>query len=140
MTTGSWFVLCRRDRLLSLTEIVPRLLPLTNARVETLEPEFMEIIVDDALTGNRATIEVYKDAEPHVLLESQELADDFEDIRSDVDAIAKADARYVLTWDLRYGDETYNTMLAVAERLAEACDGIIYDTTTGDILWSAHET
>lgn len=64
MTTGSWFVLCRRDRLLSLTEIVPRLLPLTNARVETLEPEFMEIIVDDALTGNRAKIEVYKDAEP----------------------------------------------------------------------------
>ncbi|WP_437532781.1 hypothetical protein WME79_05340 [Sorangium sp. So ce726] len=136
MRTGSWFVLCRRERLVSFVDVAPRLAKLRDARVAVLEPDYMEIVVDDSLTGNTATIEVFVSDEDHVKIESEETAENFAD-RPDRDAIAAADARYMLTWDLQYGDETYNTMCIVAEVLAKASDGIVYDTTGGIILWSA---
>lgn len=129
-------VLCRRERLVSLLDVAQRVTKQRGTRIGELEPNYMKIVVDDRLTGNTATFEVFAESEPHVRLESLEIAEAFED-RPDREHIAAADARYSMIWDLRYSDETYNAMCVAAEALADASDGIVYDATNDEIVLSA---
>jgi hypothetical protein len=136
MPTGSWYVLCRRERLIPLEEFAPRLANLRETRLDEVESDYVKLVVDDTLTAQTATIEIFVDDEPHVLTESRQFAEVYKD-RPDHDAIAAADLRYAIIWDLPYSDQTYNTRCVVAEILARATGGIVYDITAGSIVWSA---
>ena len=132
---GSWYVLCRRARLVALTDIAPKLAQLQHVRIAP-EPDYMELVVDDPLTGNTVTVEVFVDNEPHVIEESREFARELGD-RPDKDAIAAADVRYAIIWELDSSDESYNVRAIVAEVLARATAGVVYDLIEGRVVWSA---
>jgi len=136
MTIGSWYVLCRRERLTALADLAEQLSAVRDARVMKLDVDYAEIVVDDALTHDSATIRLFVDDDPHILTESQEFAQPYRG-RPDGEVIASADVRYAITWDLEKSDETYNARCVIGEVIARATDGVVYDLMEGRIVWSA---
>ena len=133
---GSWYVLFRRERLVALSELAPRLASLRGARIEEIDAEYAEIVIADALTGNSAVIRIFVDTDANVLDESRQFVREHGE-RKDHDAIANADARYAIGWELPYSDETYNPRCIIAVALARATDGVVYDLMEDRVVWSA---
>jgi hypothetical protein len=136
---GTWLAYCDRRRLLPLDglgrrldanpELTPRLDPAAGVLVVT---------VHDRLTGNIADVAISIDLGTHVPQEAAELAERLTSREIGVDAgvpmpdpkvLARADARYELTWELRWSDETYNAMMEMADILLKECDAIVFDST-----------
>ena len=135
---GSWYVLCRRDNLVPLTNFATPLAGLRYGRVIEIDADYAEIEIDDQLTGNKAKIRVFVDDEAQVADEVREIAALFPD-RADRDEIAAADVRYTISWDLAYSDETYNARCVIAETFARAAHGIVYELAEDRIVWSSFE-
>ncbi|HLU68851.1 MAG TPA: hypothetical protein VKZ63_21365 [Kofleriaceae bacterium] len=139
MTTGTWLVLCRRERLISLDDLAARLQGVKNIRVGSPDQDVLVVTALDRSTGASVDINVWINAEPHVALESAEIAEDFGEGRPDADVIAQADARYELLWDLALSYAAYNALCVISEVLATACGGVVFDATDGRIVWSPLE-
>jgi hypothetical protein len=102
------------------------------------QPNLVLVTVHDSLTGNDADITVCIDTGPHVAIEAAELASglDLGEIKidpgvpiPDKEVLRQSDARYEMTWDLRFSDETYNTMMIIVSDLTKACGAVTYDLT-----------
>jgi hypothetical protein len=127
-TPGTWFVLCERARTIPLTDLAQRVTHLrdvTDVTIGSID-DSLQVTVRDSVTGRSAWIAVGLSTEPHVVLESAEIAEFHANDRSDRAAIAAADARYEIVWDLKYSYEVYNTLAGIAEKLEKATAGVIF--------------
>ncbi len=140
MTSGTWLAYCARSRVLPLDHLGNRLSAATGHAARLYQPDLLIIPVHDSLTGNDAEVAVSLDTGPHVVVEAAELAGDLVAGRHridaavpvpDADALRSADARYELTWDARFADEVYNTLMVLAELLIGQCGATVYDATNG---------
>lgn len=134
MSIGTWFAYCTRERLVSLDEVERGLKPDSDLSIVRAQDNLLVITVHDSMTGQDADITVNTDSGPHVALEAKELAGENLPVDPgvpppDLDALARADARLELHWELAFSDETYNPMMLLAEHLVQACGAIIYDVT-----------
>ena len=134
MNIGIWFAYCARERLMSLDELARCLASERNLLLRLDQENLLLVTVHDSLTGNDADITVSIDTGPHVALEAAELAAGDLTVDPGVpppdrEALCRADARYELTWELQFSDETYNPMMVIAGELIQACGAIIYDIT-----------
>jgi hypothetical protein len=134
---GIWLAYCARARLLPLDAIARRLAPDPEITIR-LESDVLIAAVDDSLTGHSTEITVGIDTGAHVRLEAAEVAARLASGRltadegvptPDREALAGADCRYELRWDLRFSDETYNAMLVIAGVVMQECGAIVYDVT-----------
>lgn len=66
--------------------------------------------------------------ETHVLVEAMEIVDAYGQDRPDKDVIATYDARYQLVTSLSLLEHTFEVMWILSSRLAETCDGVIFNT------------
>lgn len=130
MITGSWYVFCSREKLAPLTDFSESFSKLRGASITELDREYAELSIHDALTGNDARVRVYVDEDAHVAAEARRLAAANPEIDAR-DALATADVRYAIVWDLVHSDETYNARAFIAEVLERATGGTIYDVTEG---------
>lgn len=139
MSRGTWLAYCDRRRLIPL-DAVGRHLASHGELAPRLDPAGKVLVVEvhDTMTGNVADIAVSIDTGPHVALEAAELAESLTSGRIPIDegvpipdaaALARTDARYEITWDLRRSDETYNAMMWIAGILMEECGAIVFDST-----------
>jgi hypothetical protein len=137
-SSGTWFAYCERSRVLPLDQLAQRLSAVTGHAARLDQSNLLVIAVHDSMTGNDADVSVTLDIGSHVRAETAELADDLVAGKHNIDpgvpvpdaeALRSADARYELTWDLRFSDEVYNTLIVLAELLIEECRAIVYDAT-----------
>jgi hypothetical protein len=130
---GTWFVLCERARALPLEQLAEQIRG--RRGVTTVDVgAVVTVQLHDARTGRDANITVGLSTEPHVVLESAEIAERHAADRPDRDQIAAADARYELHWELRVTDEVYNTLAVIAGELEKACGAVIFDVTNGSFV------
>lgn len=141
MKHGTWLACCDRRRLMPLDELARRLAS-DRELTPRLEPggDVLVVTVHDRLTGNVADVDVSIDTGAHVAREAAELAESLASGRITVDdgvpvpdaaSLARVDARYELTWELRWSDETYNTMMEIVGILMKECAAIVFDSTNG---------
>ena len=121
-----------------LDALKDRLAMNTELTVERDQAEALLVTVHDSLTGKDADVTISIDTGAAVAAEAEELA---QQVASgtlapepgvpppDARALAAAEARYEITWDLRSSDETYNAMAGIAAVLEQNCGAIIYDLT-----------
>jgi hypothetical protein len=140
VTSGTWLAYCARRRALPLDDLGDRLSAATGNAARLDRPDLLIVPVHDSLTGNDAEVTVSLDTGPHVVVEAAELADDLAAGRHRIDPavpvpdaadLRSADARYELTWDVRFADEVYNTLMVLAELVIGECDATVYDATDG---------
>ena len=138
MRRGTRFAYCSRTRVLPLSELARVLAP-NPALTTRIERDVLIVTVHDSLTGNDADVTVSIDDGGHVRSQAEELASALDAgthaidpvvPRPDTSALRQADTRYEMTWDLRYSDETFNTLMWLTEPMVHACEAIVYDATS----------
>jgi hypothetical protein len=134
MSIGIWFAYCDQEKLLPLDELARRLKLHSELTLKRDEENLLVVTVHDRLTRKNADIEIGINTSPYVRLEAAELAE--EDLPvdpgvppPDSEILQRASARYELSWELRFSDETYNILVWIAEELIQACEAIIYDAS-----------
>lgn len=138
MKQGFWFAYGRRERLAPLERLTSGLANDHSLSWRSEAPDLLVVTVHDSLTSNVADVVIGINSAPHVALEARELADAYRAGLIPLDpgvpppdegALAQADARIEMSWDLRFSDETYNTMAVIAGLLAETSGAVVYDVT-----------
>lgn len=136
MSAGVWLVYVDRLRRLELEQIADYVTSCDGVTAASIIDHVVIVTIHDDLTGNDAEIGVALDLGGHVALEARELVEfappaDAGVPPPDLGALARADARYEITWDLERSDETFNPMMLLVGWLEESCGGTIFDATNG---------
>ena len=129
-SSGTWLAMCDTERMLSIEQLATHVEVMKNTTV-AVDGEVLVLTVDDELTGRTAEIIVGASTEPHVALESEEIAESFAEGHPRQAEIAAAKARYEITWDLRAYDELGNPLLILGESLGRLTGAIIFDAYAG---------
>jgi hypothetical protein len=134
-TVGVWLAMFPRERTpSSLGDLAAEIGQLEHLKVRSEGDKRLVVTVFDTLTNRTADFTIGLNDEPHVIVESAEIAEQFGAERPDRDDIAKFDARFELVWSLDNGDETYNPMLWVSEILQDTCGAVVFDTVSGAFI------
>lgn len=136
MSAGVWMVYVDRLRRLELEQVADHVISFDGVTAASIVDHVVIVTIHDDLTGNDAEIGVALDLGGHVALEARELVEfapppDAGVPPPDLGALANADARYEITWDLERSDETFNPMMLLVGWLEESCGGTIFDATNG---------
>lgn len=126
MTAGVWFVLCDRRRALAMADVRPRLVRIPCVAVAPAGGDAVVTVLPPQ-SSRPADITVGLSTAPHVVLESAEIARSAAE-RPDRAAIAAADARYELVWDPHDTEDVFEIVCEIANILASATGGAVYDT------------
>jgi len=124
-STGVWMVLFQRDRAPRIDDVIARVTEQYGCAIEKFSDEHFRVTINDKITRRTVSIEGGLNRNPHVIRESEEIADEYAEGAPMHGAIASCDARWELMFDLRDSDETYNVLLGISETMHELCGAFV---------------